>query len=58
MEKAQAPVTFMRLEGGGHSIIGAEANNRVYTFLDKYLRGRDVTVSSATIVAPADPKKQ
>ena len=48
----------MRLEGGGHSIIGAEANNRVYTFLDKYLRGRDVTVSSATIVAPADPKKQ
>ncbi len=58
LEKAHAPVTFVRLEGGGHSIIGAEANNRVYTFLDKYLRGRDVTVSIATIVAPAKPKKQ
>jgi acetyl esterase/lipase len=58
LEKANVPVTFVRLAGGGHSIIGAEANNRVYAFLDKCLCGRDVTVSSETIIAPPEPKQK
>lgn len=58
LEKARVPVTFVRLEGGGHSIIGAEANNRVFAFFDKYLRGRSVTVSSETIIAPPEPKRK
>ena len=56
LEKARVPVTFVRYEGGGHSIIGAEVNNRVYAFFDKYLRGSDVTVSSEAIVAPPEAK--
>jgi len=56
LEKVHVPVTFVRIDGGGHGIAGDEVKQRVYTFLDKYLRGQDVTVSSETIIAPAGAK--
>ena len=57
LKQAQAPVTFVRVEGGGHGISGAEAQDRMYKFHDKYLRGQALTVSEDPIVAPPEKGK-
>jgi acetyl esterase/lipase len=45
--------TFIKIEGGGHGIGGAEVEARVRTFFDKHLLGKEVTVSAEPIKAAA-----
>jgi acetyl esterase/lipase len=52
-QKAGVNTTFVKIEGGGHGIGGAEVEARVKAFFDKHLLGKDVTVSDDTIRAVA-----
>jgi acetyl esterase/lipase len=54
LKKAGVPVTFIRMEGGGHSIRGPEITARVHAFLDKTLRAQDVEVSAEPVVVAAE----
>jgi len=56
LEKAGVKVNLLSLEGGGHAIGGPEVIQRVHTFFDKYLRGKDAEIKTETIPAPADPR--
>ena len=49
LEKAGVDVTFVRLQGGGHGIGGAEISRRVSQFFDKHLLGKDVKISAEPI---------
>lgn len=51
LKQAGVDVTFVKIEGGGHGIGGAEIQNRVQAFFDKHLRGVDVEVSAEPIQA-------
>ena len=57
LKKAGVDVTFIRIEGGGHGIVGPGLGDRVKNFLAKHLHDQDLEVSGETIVAPAAPKK-
>ncbi|HWB01289.1 MAG TPA: alpha/beta hydrolase [Pirellulales bacterium] len=50
LERAGVPVTFSRIEGGGHGIRGPEITARVQQFFDKNLRGQSVEISQEPIV--------
>ncbi len=56
LEKAGVPVTFVRLEGGAHSIGGQEITQRQRDFFELHLRGQKIEVSAAPIkvVPPKD----
>lgn len=56
LKKVDVAVSFIKIEGGGHGIGGPEVTERVTAFLEKHLRGRDVEVSGAPIVAPERPR--
>jgi acetyl esterase/lipase len=49
LTKAGVHVTLVKVEGAGHALGGPQVLARVRSFLDKYLRGQDVTVSDAPI---------
>ncbi len=53
LQEAGVDVTYVKIQGGGHSIGGPEVQQRVTAFFDKHLRGQDVTVSADPIQAPA-----
>jgi acetyl esterase/lipase len=48
-KKAGVDTTFVKIDGGGHGIGGAEIDRRVRAFFDKHLLGKEVTVSAETI---------
>ena len=50
-QKAGTKSTFGKSTGGGHGICGTKVEERVKTFLDKHLLGKDVEVSSEAIEA-------
>ncbi|QDU27446.1 Carboxylesterase NlhH [Anatilimnocola aggregata] len=50
-QKAGTKSTFVKITGGGHGIGGPKVEERVKTFLDKHLLGKDVEVSSEAIEA-------
>lgn len=52
LKKAGVNSTFVKIEGGGHGIGGAEVMKRVRAFFEKHLRGRDVEVSDKPIRMP------
>lgn len=59
LKSAGRPVTFIKVEGGGHGIGGPEVQSRVEAFFDKHLRGQSVELSDQPIQAspgrgPAD----
>jgi acetyl esterase/lipase len=59
LKKAGADATFIKVLGGPHSINGGQALlERVQTFFEKYLRGKNVQVSSEPIQAQAPPAKK
>jgi acetyl esterase/lipase len=49
LKKVNVPVTFIRMEGGGHGVFGQEINSRARAFFDKHLRGQSVEVSTEPI---------
>lgn len=49
LKKAGVPSTFVKMDGGGHSIAGKEVILRVKTFFAKHLLRKDVDVSDAPI---------
>jgi dipeptidyl aminopeptidase/acylaminoacyl peptidase len=50
-KEAGLDTTFVKIEGGGHGIGGAEIETRVRAFFDKHLLGKDATVSAEPIKA-------
>ncbi len=56
LKKAGCNATLVKIEGGGHGFGGPEVNARVTAFLEKHLRGQDVTDSGEPIQAPPQPK--
>jgi acetyl esterase/lipase len=52
LKKAGVDTTFVRIEGGGHGIGGAEIDSRVKSFFERHLLGKDVEVSSEPIQQP------
>jgi len=55
LKASDVDVTFVRIEGGGHGIGGAEVSKRVVSFFDKHLRGEDVEVSAEPIKPASKP---
>jgi acetyl esterase/lipase len=53
-KKAGVDTTYVKIEGGGHGIGGAEVEARVKAFFDKHLLGKDVQVSAEPIEAAAE----
>jgi len=49
LNKAGVNSTFVKIEGGGHGIGGAAVHERVKSFFDKHLLGKDVEVSAEPI---------
>jgi acetyl esterase/lipase len=56
-KKAGVDTTFVKIEGGGHGIGGAEVEERVRDFFARHLLGKKVEVSSEPIQQPASEKK-
>jgi acetyl esterase/lipase len=56
LRRSGADATFVKIEGGGHGIGGAEVLGRVRDFFDRHLLGRDVAVSEEPI--PFSPPPQ
>jgi acetyl esterase/lipase len=50
-QEAGVDTTFIKIDGGGHGIGGAEIESRVRAFFDKHLLGKNVTVSTEAIKA-------
>jgi acetyl esterase/lipase len=51
LEQAGVDVTYVKIEGGGHGIVGPEVSDRVARFFEKHLLGQDVKVSGEPIKA-------
>jgi dipeptidyl aminopeptidase/acylaminoacyl peptidase len=49
LRKAGVPSYFVTVKGAGHGNFNTAADDRVKAFFDKYLRGKDVQISTATI---------
>jgi acetyl esterase/lipase len=49
LRKAGVTSYFVTVKGAGHGEFGVAANDRVKAFFDKYLQGKDVQISTATI---------
>jgi acetyl esterase/lipase len=49
LRKADVMSYFVTVKGGGHGNFGTAADGRVLEFFDKYLRGKNVRISTATI---------
>lgn len=56
LKKAGLDSTFVRIEGGGHGIGGAEVESRVKAFFAKHLLRKDVPVSADPIQQAAEAK--
>jgi acetyl esterase/lipase len=57
LKKGEVDSTFVRIEGGGHGIGGAEVESRVKAFFEKHLLGKATQVSADPIQQPAaEPK--
>jgi acetyl esterase/lipase len=52
LRKAGVPSFFVTIKGGGHGDFGTAADDRVKAFFDKYLRGKDVEVSTEPLNRP------
>lgn len=52
LKKVGVPSYFVTVIGGGHGDFGAAANDRVKAFFDKYLRGKDVQISTEPLNQP------
>jgi acetyl esterase/lipase len=50
LHKAQVPSYFVTIKNADHGNFGNVADDRVKAFFDKYLRGKDVNISTETIV--------
>lgn len=50
LHKAQVPSYFVTIKNADHGNFGTVADDRVKAFFDKYLRGKDTTISTETIV--------
>lgn len=50
LHKAQVPSYFVTIKNADHGKFGTVADDRVKAFFDKYLRGKDVKISTETIV--------
>ena len=48
---------FVTVEGGGHGNFGTAADGRVKALFDRYLRGKNVTISTAPIKRPFGPPR-
>jgi acetyl esterase/lipase len=49
LRKAAVPSYFVTVKGAGHGDFDTAADDRVNAFFDKFLRGQDVEISTATI---------
>jgi predicted esterase len=49
LRKAGVTSYFVTVKRAGHGEFGVAANDRVKAFFDKYLQGKDVQISTATI---------
>jgi dipeptidyl aminopeptidase/acylaminoacyl peptidase len=52
LRKAGVPSFFVTVKGGGHGDFGTAADDRVEAFFDKYLRGKDVEISTEPLNRP------
>jgi acetyl esterase/lipase len=52
LRKAGVPSFFVTVKGGGHGDFGTAADDRVEAFFDKYLRGKDVEISTEPLNKP------
>ncbi len=52
LRKAGVPSYFVIVKGGGHDDFGTAADDRVKAFFEKYLRGKDVEISTAPLNKP------
>lgn len=49
LRKAGAASYYITVQGAGHDDFGTAADDRVKAFFDKYLRGENIEISTATI---------
>jgi acetyl esterase/lipase len=52
LRKVGVPSYFVTVKGGGHGDFGNAAADRVEAFFDKYLRGKDVKISTDPLIKP------
>ena len=52
LRKAGVPSYFVTVKGGGHDDFGTAADDRVEAFFDKYLRGKEVVISTEPLKKP------
>jgi acetyl esterase/lipase len=52
LRKAGVPSYFVTVKGGGHGNFGTVADARMKAFFDKYLRGKDVKISTKSLNKP------
>lgn len=58
LKKAGTSPVLLKVHGAGHGLGGPEVLRRVETFLDKHLRGVDVTIEDETVEAPPVLRKR
>jgi acetyl esterase/lipase len=56
LEKVGVPVTFVRVEGGGHGLGGREINQRHRNYFERHLRGQEVEIPATPIQAESAKK--